>query len=57
MMFLFNKRHNLSKMFDKWAKENNAVNCSLNVITWLDLNDLIDVEKALKFLEENKDAR
>lgn len=52
-MMLYSSRHNLGKMFDKWAKKEHALNCSENVVTWLHMNGLIDEYKAKKFLEKH----
>ena len=54
-LLLFNKRHELAKLFTKWCKENNADDKDItNVITWLNLNDLLDVEKVTKYLEKSE---
>lgn len=31
---LFKDRKTISKEFDKWCEDNNAVNCSENMVTW-----------------------
>ena len=49
-LFLFDKRHQLGKEFEKWAKENNVLNCPESVITWLHSNGLLNEQRALKQL-------
>lgn len=54
-LLFYSKRHKLAKLFTKWCKENNADDKDItNVITWLNLNDLLDVEKVIKFLEKSE---
>lgn len=49
-LLLFDKRHKLGKEFEKWAKENNVLNCPESVITWLYSNDLLNIQQVSKHL-------
>lgn len=50
-LLLFNKRHKLAKMFEQWCKENNVNDKDItNVITWLHMNNLLNVEEVEKLL-------
>lgn len=51
-MIFFSQRHKLGKLFEKWAKENKALNCPLNTITWLYSLDLLNEEKVKEYLKE-----
>lgn len=57
MGFLFySKRHKLAQLFEKWCKENNADDKDItNVITWLDLMHLLDVDKVEKYLKDKSE--
>ena len=42
-------------MFEKWCKENNVdENDKVNLITWLHMMDLLDVDKVEKYFERMK---
>lgn len=53
-MMWFKDRNKLAKHFEKWAKENGASICPLNVITWLISVGLLDTDKAFEYLRENE---
>jgi len=53
-MIWFSDRHKLEKHFEKWAKENHATICPLNVITWLLSNNMLNEYTILEYLKENK---
>lgn len=54
-LFLFNKRCKLAKMFEKWCKENNADDKVLtNMITWLYINNLLNVEAVEEFIKDGE---
>ena len=54
-MLFYCKRHKLVKMFEKWCKENNVdENDKVNLITWLHMMDLLDVDKVEKYFERMK---
>lgn len=48
----FGNRMDLTEDFEEWAKNNNIEICPLSVIAFLDRIGLIDVDKALKYLEK-----
>lgn len=55
-LLLFNKRHKLAKMFEKWCEENNAdVKDTTNMITWLLMNNLLNVEEAEKIIKDKSE--
>lgn len=49
-LLLFDKRHKLGKEFEKWAKENNVLNCPESVITWLYGEGLLNTQRVVKKL-------
>lgn len=49
-LLLFDKRHKLGKEFEKWAKENNVLNCPESVITWLYGEGLLNTQQVSKHL-------
>lgn len=52
-MFLFAKRKKLEESYRKWLSENPQVkDCAFSFISFLELNNLIDVKKALEFIEK-----
>ena len=52
-MLLFGKRKKLEEAYRKWLSENPQVkDCAFNCISFLELNNLINVEKALEFIEK-----
>jgi len=55
MILFYSKRHKLVKSFEKWCKENNAdENDKVNLVTWLHLMDLLDVDKVEKYLKDKE---
>ena len=56
-MIWFNKRHQLAKCFESWAKENQAAICPLNVITWLLTDNMLNEENVLKYLDKKYKPR
>ena len=50
-MLLFSQRLKLRNLYLQWCEKNNVSDDSLAVITFLVVNDLIDDEKAEKFLK------
>ena len=56
MLFLYNKRHKLAKMFEKWCKENNADDKDhTNMISWLYMNNLLNIEEIEKFIKDKSE--
>ena len=56
MILFYSKRHKLVKSFEKWCKENNAdENDKVNLVTWLHLMDLLDVDKVEKYLKDKSE--
>lgn len=56
MLLLFNKRHKLAKMFEKWCKDNNADDKDhTTLITWLHINNLLNVEEVEKFIKDKSE--
>ena len=52
VLFLYSKRHKLVKLFETWCKENNAdENDKTNLVSWLHIMDLLDVDKVEKYLK------
>ena len=52
MTFLFfSDRKRLSEEYTKWLKENNAKDCAFNLVTFLEMNDLLNRKNVVKFLE------
>ena len=51
-LLFYSKRHKLVKLFEKWCKENNAdENDKTNLVSWLHLMGLLDVDKVEKYLK------
>ena len=50
-VLVFSDRQKLENLFVNWCKENDAAECSLNVVTFLHINGLINEEKALEFIK------
>ena len=50
-MLLFSQRLKLQDLYLEWCKKNNVADTPLSVVTFLHINDLIDDERANKFLE------
>lgn len=53
-MIWFSKRKKLADMFEKWAKENNVLNCPTSVITWLLMNNCLNENKCYELLKEKE---
>lgn len=51
--FLFSKRSALSKICEEYIGEQNLHNDALTVITVLYANDLLNIPKAIEFIEKN----
>ncbi len=49
---LFSKRMAIAKAFDRWCEENNAARSPVNVVSFLHINQLIDVDAACKKIEK-----
>ena len=43
-MMLFNRRNDLAREFEKWAEENNAPKCTVNVLGFLAMKGLLKDE-------------
>lgn len=55
-ILFYSQRHKVAKLFTKWCKENNADDKDItNVITWLDLMHLLDVDKVEKYLKDESE--
>ena len=55
-ILFYSKRHKLVKLFEKWCKVNNAdENDKVNLITWLDMMKLLDVDKIEEFLKDKSE--
>jgi hypothetical protein len=52
----FSHRNKLEKMILKWMDENGVLNCPLNTISFLQQNDLIDLDKVRDFLERDNNG-
>ena len=52
-MLVFSKRKELTKLYEKWIKENDLKDCTNNFISFLCFNDLLNPEKALSFIAKN----
>ena len=50
-MLLFNYRKKLEEEYMKWVKQEKIANCPFNVISFLEIKDLLNREKVVKFLE------
>lgn len=53
-ILLFSERKKLAAMFEKWADENNAAKSPENVVAYLHLIRVIDVEKAREAIRDRK---
>lgn len=56
-MLIFSKRLALEKLFLKWAKENGAATTPLNVVTFLQINGLLNEERTEEFLTEQESTK
>ena len=56
VLLFFKKRRKVVDKFYKWCKKNNADDKDLvNFVTWLNMNDLLNVEKVEDFVKVEKD--
>lgn len=53
-MLLFSQRHALEKLFIKWAEENGVAKTPLSVISFLQINELLDKDRAIEFLAKHE---
>jgi len=53
-MLLFSERKTLEKFYNEWITENNIANTPFNVITFLVIKDLIKIEEAEDYINENE---
>ena len=54
-LLLFNKRRKLVKKFEAWCEQNNVDDTDrTNLLTWLYMNDLLNVDKIISFLDSNQ---
>lgn len=51
---LFSERKLIEKIYKQWITENNIADTPFNVITFLDIKDLIDIEKVGEYTKENE---
>ena len=54
-MLFFNYRKKLEEEYMKWVKQEKVADCPFNVISFLEIKDLLDREKVVKFLESKGD--
>ena len=54
-MLFFTDRKKLSEKYMKWIEQEKVSNCPFNVISFLELNDLLNRKKVIKFLESKGD--
>lgn len=55
-MLFFSDRRKLEKMFKKWCDDNNLAFVPINMIAFLQWNDLINVNAAYEFLKGEQNA-
>lgn len=53
-MIFFSDRKRLEKKYKEWCEKNYATNCVYNVITFLQIKNLLDEEKVKLFLKEGE---
>lgn len=51
-MMRFYERFELAELFMAWAKKHNAPYTPINVITWLNIHNLIDEDRFEEFSKE-----
>ena len=49
-MFWFSEREELENKYYEWIEKESVKDCPFNVISFLQINSLIDVEKARRFI-------
>lgn len=50
-MLFFSCRKKLEEEYMKWVKKEKVANCPFNVISFLEMNNLLNRKKVVKFLE------
>lgn len=50
----FKQREQLSKLYEEWVCETWVLDCPMNVIGFLTINDLINVDYAIEYINKNK---
>lgn len=50
-MIYFSDRKKLEEKYKKWVKQEKVANCPFNVISFLELNNLLNRKKVFKYLE------
>ena len=55
-MLFCNDRKELAEEYMKWIEQEKISNCPFNVITFLELKDLLNREKVIKFLESKGES-
>lgn len=51
-MVYFNERKKLEDLYIKWVEENKVANCPFNVISFLEIKNLLNEKKVKELLEE-----
>lgn len=54
-MLCYSERRRLTEKYEVWCRENDALNCPFNVITFLVGKGLLDEEKALELIKDGDD--
>ena len=49
-MLWFTHRKQLEKAYMKWVEKEKAANCPFNVITFLEIKNLLDRDKVIEYL-------
>ena len=52
---LFSEREALGHEFERWADENDVLLCGSSMISWLETNDLLNVERAISYVKRLKE--
>ena len=55
-MLVYSKRKQLARLYEKWITEHTIKDCVENMIMFLLVNDLINIEYALKFIEKENEG-
>ena len=53
-ILFFSDRVDLEEKFIAWATENNVKNCPQSVVAWLQINGLLNIEKCVEFLGDDR---
>ena len=56
-MLFFSERKSLEEFYKQWITENNVADTPFNVITFLVIKDLINIEKAEVYIKENENGK